>query len=205
MQRLGLRRIVLDPMRREVYRVDVQDGFSGSRVLSFEQIPHFKVEIPSGRIDVVTRESDLRVERIDLPGVGRREAQEVGRRRLSERVDTGGEGADLVASSLVDTRDGDSAVWLVCGQADVCEAADLVLTMRGIHAQRLLPHRLALGALARFYPEPGQGELTGILWLDENHGTCVVADRFGNVVAATPSGWGGVMAGETGIQLGSPL
>ena len=35
--------------------------------------------------------------------------------------------------------------------------------------------------------------------------TCLVADRWGNVVAATPSGWGGVMAGETGILLGSRL
>jgi gamma-glutamyltranspeptidase / glutathione hydrolase len=35
--------------------------------------------------------------------------------------------------------------------------------------------------------------------------TCLAADRFGNVVAATPSGWGGVMAGKTGVQLGSRL
>jgi len=35
--------------------------------------------------------------------------------------------------------------------------------------------------------------------------TCVVADRWGNVVAATPSGWGGVLAGETGIMLNSRL
>ena len=35
--------------------------------------------------------------------------------------------------------------------------------------------------------------------------TCLVADRFGNVVAATPSGWGGVLAGNTGIWLGSRL
>jgi gamma-glutamyltranspeptidase/glutathione hydrolase len=35
--------------------------------------------------------------------------------------------------------------------------------------------------------------------------TCVVADRWGNVVAATPSGWAGVMAGDTGIRLGSRL
>ena len=34
---------------------------------------------------------------------------------------------------------------------------------------------------------------------------CLVADKWGNVVAATPSGWGGVMAGETGIQLGSRM
>jgi gamma-glutamyltranspeptidase / glutathione hydrolase len=35
--------------------------------------------------------------------------------------------------------------------------------------------------------------------------TCVVADRFGNVVAATPSGWTGSLAGDTGVWLGSRL
>lgn len=35
--------------------------------------------------------------------------------------------------------------------------------------------------------------------------TCLVADRHGNVVAATPSGWSGVRAGGTGVWLGSRL
>ena len=35
--------------------------------------------------------------------------------------------------------------------------------------------------------------------------TCLVADRAGNVIAATPSGWSGVLAGPTGIWLGSRL
>ena len=35
--------------------------------------------------------------------------------------------------------------------------------------------------------------------------TCLVADRLGNVVAATPSGWSGVVAGDTGVWLGSRL
>ncbi|MSQ96059.1 MAG: hypothetical protein EXR98_16100 [Gemmataceae bacterium] len=35
--------------------------------------------------------------------------------------------------------------------------------------------------------------------------TCVVADKFGNVVAATPSGFNGVVAGKTGIYLGTRL
>lgn len=34
---------------------------------------------------------------------------------------------------------------------------------------------------------------------------CLVADKWGNVVAATPSGWGGVPAGDTGVQLGSRM
>lgn len=35
--------------------------------------------------------------------------------------------------------------------------------------------------------------------------TCLVADSQGNVVAATPSGWSGVLAGGTGVWLGSRL
>jgi gamma-glutamyltranspeptidase/glutathione hydrolase len=35
--------------------------------------------------------------------------------------------------------------------------------------------------------------------------TCLVADAQGNVVAATPSGWSGVVAGKTGVWLGSRL
>jgi gamma-glutamyltranspeptidase/glutathione hydrolase len=35
--------------------------------------------------------------------------------------------------------------------------------------------------------------------------TCLAADGQGNVVAATPSGWSGVLAGDTGIWLGSRL
>jgi gamma-glutamyltranspeptidase/glutathione hydrolase len=35
--------------------------------------------------------------------------------------------------------------------------------------------------------------------------TCLVADKDGNVVAATPSGWSGVVAGETGVWLGTRL
>lgn len=35
--------------------------------------------------------------------------------------------------------------------------------------------------------------------------TCVVADKFGNVVAATPSGFSGVVAGKTGVKLGTRL
>lgn len=35
--------------------------------------------------------------------------------------------------------------------------------------------------------------------------TCLVADAAGNLVAATPSGWSGVLAGETGVWLGTRL
>ena len=35
--------------------------------------------------------------------------------------------------------------------------------------------------------------------------TCLVADKDGNIVAATPSGWSGVVAGDTGVWLGTRL
>jgi gamma-glutamyltranspeptidase/glutathione hydrolase len=40
---------------------------------------------------------------------------------------------------------------------------------------------------------------------DKDTTTCVVADKWGNVVAATPSGFNGVIAGKTGVQLGTRL
>ncbi len=46
---------------------------------------------------------------------------------------------------------------------------------------------------------PGKGNA------DKDTTTCVVADKFGNVVSATPSGWSGVVAGPTGVWLGSRL
>jgi gamma-glutamyltranspeptidase/glutathione hydrolase len=35
--------------------------------------------------------------------------------------------------------------------------------------------------------------------------TCLVVDKEGNLVAATPSGWSGVVAGDTGVWLGTRL
>lgn len=35
--------------------------------------------------------------------------------------------------------------------------------------------------------------------------SCLVADQWGNVVSATPSGWGGVIAGDLGLELGSRM
>jgi gamma-glutamyltranspeptidase/glutathione hydrolase len=40
---------------------------------------------------------------------------------------------------------------------------------------------------------------------DKDTTTCVAADRWGNVVAATPSGFNGVLVGKTGVWLGCRL
>ncbi len=53
--------------------------------------------------------------------------------------------------------------------------------------------------LEKFTPRSGPGGT------DNDTTTCVVADKFGNVVAATPSGFSGMVAGKTGVYLGSRL
>jgi gamma-glutamyltranspeptidase/glutathione hydrolase len=66
---------------------------------------------------------------------------------------------------------------------------------------------------ARQPGDPGNGKAllakppleTGAGGPDRDTTTCVVADRFGNVVAATPSGFHGVVAGKTGVFLGTRL
>lgn len=45
----------------------------------------------------------------------------------------------------------------------------------------------------------------GLAGVTNDTTTCLVADGEGNVVAATPSGWSGVLAGRTGVWLGSRL
>jgi gamma-glutamyltranspeptidase/glutathione hydrolase len=56
-----------------------------------------------------------------------------------------------------------------------------------------------LALLENFKPRHGLGG-------DNNDTTtCVTADKFGNVVAATPSGFDGVVYGKTGVTLGSRL
>jgi gamma-glutamyltranspeptidase / glutathione hydrolase len=57
-------------------------------------------------------------------------------------------------------------------------------------------------SVALLDPVATRAGLTGVT---QDTTTCVVADRWGNVVAATPSGWSGVQAGETGVWLGSRL
>ncbi len=46
---------------------------------------------------------------------------------------------------------------------------------------------------------------TGDGAVDRDTSTCVVADSMGNLVVATPSGFNGVLAGSTGVWLGSRL
>jgi gamma-glutamyltranspeptidase/glutathione hydrolase len=59
-----------------------------------------------------------------------------------------------------------------------------------------------VGGKALLPPEPAR---KGLGSRPDDTTTCVVADSAGNVVAATPSGWAGVLAGKTGVWLGSRL
>jgi gamma-glutamyltranspeptidase/glutathione hydrolase len=63
----------------------------------------------------------------------------------------------------------------------------------------------ALKALLDPAADPAQRHVVSPLASAHDTTTCLVADRLGNVVAATPSGWSGVVAGDTGVWLGSRL
>jgi gamma-glutamyltranspeptidase / glutathione hydrolase len=53
--------------------------------------------------------------------------------------------------------------------------------------------------------DPAARHVVPLLGTVHDTTTCVVADGMGNVVSATPSGWSGVVAGDTGVWLGSRL
>jgi len=74
---------------------------------------------------------------------------------------------------------------------------DMAKASRELRPGDPIAHRALLGKPPEAYRLPAEsaGDTT----------TCVVADRDGNVVAATPSGWDGVVAGGTGVMLGSRL
>jgi gamma-glutamyltranspeptidase/glutathione hydrolase len=72
------------------------------------------------------------------------------------------------------------------------EHASLVLRPGDPEAKR------AVKEATRSRPDPSPGT-------PNDTTTCVVADKDGNVFAATPSGWDGVLAGPTGIWLGSRM
>jgi gamma-glutamyltranspeptidase/glutathione hydrolase len=56
-----------------------------------------------------------------------------------------------------------------------------------------------VAVLEKFDPRIGRGGPSN------DTTTCLAADKFGNVVAATPSGFSGVVAGKTGVYLGTRL
>jgi gamma-glutamyltranspeptidase/glutathione hydrolase len=74
---------------------------------------------------------------------------------------------------------------------------DMAKASRELRPGDPLRNRAILGKSPEAYRLPG-GPI-------QDTTTCLVADRDGNVVAATPSGWDGVLAGRTGVVLGSRL
>jgi gamma-glutamyltranspeptidase/glutathione hydrolase len=71
----------------------------------------------------------------------------------------------------------------------------------GRASRELMPGDPRAGKARRAADDSGLGTAKAV----HDTTTCLVADREGNVVAATPSGWSGVLAGETGVWLGSRL
>ena len=130
-----------------------------------------------GHVDAVVHVPEIRISRIDLPGVRTREARRIALRR---REDLAGEGSDLLhVSSLVRATPVGSAIWLLSAPSEICAEVDAELTARGIRAERVVPFSIALGALVRLLPPPEDQGLTAIVWIETEWSHCVVADAEG--------------------------
>jgi len=139
--------------------------------------PGSGAEQARGRVEVVVHVPEIRISRLDLPGVRAREARRIEARRSE---DLQGEDREaLHVSGLIRNSAAGSVLWLVSGPKDVCAEVDAELASRGIRAARLLPLGLALGGLARLLPPPAEAGLTAILWIEEEWSHCVVADAEG--------------------------
>ncbi len=132
----------------------------------------------AGRVDVVLRGVDVRIERLNLPSATRAEARRVAQRQREHIEHTDAPGS-LLVSSLIERDSAGSTIWMVAANREMCRAGDVELDARGLCAQRLVPQSLALGALNRLLPPPATPGLTGILWLEQDSGLCVVADAKG--------------------------
>ena len=130
-----------------------------------------------GRVDVVVHAPEIRISRVDLPGLRPREARRVAQRRLEDLQDE--DPGTLHVSSLVRATPLGSVIWLVSGTNEACSEVDAELAARGIQPQRVLPLSLTLGALVRLLPEPEDEGLTAILWIESEWSHCVVSDSAG--------------------------
>jgi len=168
-------RTVLHPINGEVAWARDSDWLSGGPVLDARV--EDRAALVRGRVDVVVHIPEIRISRVDLPGVRVRDARRVAQRR---REDLQGEGSSaLHVSSLVRATPAGSALWLISGPVEACAEIDAELGARGIRAERLLPLSLALGALVRLLPKPEGKGLTAIVWVEAEWSHCVVADSEG--------------------------
>ena len=189
MMRFGPRRLTLDLLMGGPAWVRSIDTPSGPRVVetgveraSAREIlaAHGKPNPLMGpvRCDVVLRGPEVRIERVNLPGVKPAVAERVARRRTQDAAEEDPTGATLLSSLILTERES-SSLWLMTANRSVCEAEDLQIGFQGVEADRFVPQALALGALNRLLsPTPSDG-LTAVLWVDREGATCVVADRFG--------------------------
>jgi hypothetical protein len=129
-------------------------------------------------VDVILRGAEVRTVRISLQDVTPAQARRVAARRKRE-IEAEDPTQGILASTLVLSERGSSAVWVVSSHREVCEALNFDLGLRGLTVDRLVPHALALGAMNRLLPPARSKGLTAIVWLDSQVGSCIIADRLG--------------------------
>ncbi len=168
-------RTVLHPINGEL--AWARDAGWLGRGLPLDSKVEHAIPAASARLDAIVHMPEIRISRMNLPGVRLREARRIAERRREDLL--GEQPEALLVSSLVRRTPLGSVLWLVSGSSDACAEIDAELAGRGIEADRVLPLSLALGALARVLPEPERAGLTALLWIEAEWSHCVVADSQG--------------------------
>ena len=102
-------RTVLHPLDRQVAWARTPDWFASGLVLE-SGVSDGVVE-PRGRVDVAVHVPEIRIARVDLPGVRSGEARQIARRRCQALLEEDPE--TLHVSSLVRTGKAGCVLWLV--------------------------------------------------------------------------------------------
>lgn len=136
-----------------------------------------RLTLNRARIRVTLRHPELRIQRIDLPGLSERDARRVAARRSAELVLELGEpgGATYAMARGKAAR----PVWLAAVPEEFASFVEKQWAQVGLSVSEFESLHLGLGALARLLPAPAEEELRAFFDIGEAHATCVVTDGEG--------------------------
>jgi hypothetical protein len=185
------RRVAIDLRDEALYWAESSWGAKGLRLRRWGRVDRGDGEVPDqlvervagtrlvrgAEIAVPIHHPELRIHRLELPALSKREARQVVSRREREIGYEVGEGASC--GSVRSRRKGAHPVWLIGCPPQFSELEEQRWNSLGLPIHRFASRHLALGNLGRVLPLPDAGELLAIFDLGANYGTCVLLDAEG--------------------------
>ena len=154
-----------------------EERASGESVNDFVERVVADCGVRGALVSVSVRHPDLKIQRLELPGLSERDARSVALRKLGEMRESFDEpvNAALVMGPKGETR----AAWLMAVPAEFAEFSEQQWTSLGLSVGRIDSLHIAVGALTRLFEAPGERQLRAFLDFGPVHATCVLADHQG--------------------------